>query len=442
MKHLLLAILFWLAGSLYLHGQAVKIEFIEYKLDNGLHVILHQDNSTPIVVTNIMYHVGSKNENPERTGFAHFFEHLMFEGSKNIPRGEFSEYVERAGGSLNAYTSFDVTNYYVLLPSNQLELGLWLESERLLHARVDSVGIRTQKDVVIEEKKQVYDNQPYGSLLIETVKRAFAEHPYRWTPIGDENHIREAEDHEFREFHEMFYVPGNAVLVIAGDIDTKETKVLVDAYFGDIPKGTKEIYRPNIIEPARNAEIRDTIYDNIQLPLVIQAYNIPAKGSDDYYAVDMLGALLSRGQSSRLHRSLVDEKRVALQVMAMPLGLEDPGISMIYAFPNMGVDPKTLEDEINKELEKVRNNLISEMEMEKLRNQFESQFVNNNTTMASRANSLANYHTLFNDAGLINTEIERYLSVTRDDIRDVAQRYFTEENRVVLYYLPKDQNQN
>ncbi|MFP4366392.1 MAG: M16 family metallopeptidase [Bacteroidales bacterium] len=433
----LLASLLGLMGLTLLFGQAVRIDFVEYKLDNGLHVILHQDNSTPVVVTNIMYHVGSKNENPDRTGFAHFFEHLMFEGSENIPRGKFSEYVERAGGSLNAYTSFDVTNYYVLLPSNQLELGLWLESERLLHARVDSVGIQTQKDVVTEEKKQTMDNQPYGTILYETVRRAFSEHPYRWVVIGDENHIREAEDHEFKEFHEMFYVPNNATLVIAGDIDIDETKELVEAYFGDIPRGTREIYRPDIKEPARNAEIRDTIYDNIQLPLVIQAYNIPARGTEDYYAVEMLGALLSQGQSSRLHRKLVDEQQVALQVMAMPLGLEDPGLSLVYAFPNMGTDPKELEDAINTELEKVRNELISEAEMEKLRNQFESQFVNNNTTMASRASSLANYHTLFDDAGRINTEIERYMSVSRRDILEAAQHYFTKENRVVLYYLPE-----
>jgi zinc protease len=440
MRLFVTTLLFWLAGTVLLTGQSVKIDFVEYELDNGLHVILHQDNSTPIVVTNIMYHVGSKNENPDRTGFAHFFEHLMFEGSENIPRGQFAEYVERAGGSLNAYTSFDVTNYYVLLPSNQLELGLWLESERLLHAKVDSIGIRTQKDVVIEEKKQTIDNQPYGTLLYETLRRAFTRHPYRWVILGDENHIREAGDHEFREFHEMFYVPDNAVLVIAGDIDIEETRRLVEAYFGEIPRGSGEIYRPDITEPRRNEEIRDTIYDNIQLPLVIQAYNIPARGTDDYYAVDMLGALLSRGQSSRLYRRLVDEQQVALQVTAIPLGLEDPGLSLIYAFPNMGVDPKVLEDAINKELEAVKSELISELEMEKLRNQFESQFVNSNTTMASRATSLATYHTLFNDASRINTEVDRYMSVTRQDILEAARRYFTQESRVVLYYLPKPQN--
>jgi zinc protease len=429
-----------MAGLALISGQAVNIDFVEYKLDNGLHVILHQDNSTPIVVTNIMYHVGSKNEKPERTGFAHFFEHLMFEGSENIARGQFDKYVENAGGSLNAYTSFDVTNYYVLLPSNQLELGLWLESERLLHARVDSIGIATQKSVVIEEKKQTMDNQPYGTILYETVRRAYTDHPYRWVVIGDENHIREAEDHEFREFHEMFYVPNNAVLVIAGDIEIDRTKELVEKYFAEIPKGKMDIRRPDVTEARRTTEIRDTVYDNIQLPLVVQAYNIPARGEEDYYAVDMLGALLSRGQSSRMYRRLVDEQQVALQVMAMPLALEDPGLTMIYAFPNMGVDPKDLEAAINAELEEVRNGLISEQEMEKLRNQFESQFVNNNTTMASRANSLANYHTLFNDAGRINTEIEKYMAVTRQDILDVANRYFVPENRVVLYYLPKSQN--
>jgi zinc protease len=439
MKQILLICLMGLLTLAQSFSQAVNIDFIEYKLDNGLHVILHQDNSVPVVVTNIMYHVGSKNENPNRTGFAHFFEHLMFEGTENIQRGQFTDYVERAGGSLNAYTSNDVTNYYVLLPSNQLELGLWLESERLMHARVDSTGIRTQKDVVIEEKRQTIDNQPYGTLFYEIFRRAYSIHPYRWVVIGDEDHIREAEDHEFMEFHEMFYVPDNAVLVVAGDIDMDETKRLVEAYFGDIPRGTKEIFRPDIVEPKRNKEIRDTIYDNIQLPLVVQAYNIPARGTDEYYAIDMLGSLLSMGQSSRLHRRLVDEQRVALQVMAMPVGLEDPGLTIIYAFPNMGTDPGALEKAINVELENVRNELITEREMEKLRNQFESQIVSSNTTMASRANNLAEYHTIHNNAGLINTEIDRYMSVTRQDILNAAKKYLSEDNRVVLYYLPHPQ---
>ena len=421
-------------------AQTGKIEFTEYKLNNGLHVILQPDNTTPNVIVSIMYHVGSKNELPERTGFAHFFEHLMFEGTANIPRGMFSRYVEEAGGTLNAWTSNDVTYYYVMLPSNQLELGLWLESERLMHARVDSIGIATQKGVVTEEMKQTRDNRPYGRLMIETVSRAFKQHPYRWDVIGADEHIRNAKDEEFRAFHDMFYVPNNAVLVISGDINIDKAKPLISKYFGDIPAGTQEIRRPEPTEPKQMAEVRDTVYDNIQLPAVIQAYHIPGRGTGDYYAVEMLGSLLSQGQTSRLYKSLVDEQRLALQVFAVPLGLEHPGLSLIYAIPQVGVDPKVLEDALNKELEKVREEMISESELEKLKNQFENRIVNSNTTIASRAGNLAQNHTFFGDASRINSTLDSYLAVTREDILRAAKNYFRDDNRVVLYFLPKNQN--
>jgi zinc protease len=421
-------------------SQNGRIDFSEFRLSNGLQVILHQDNTTPNVIVSLMYHVGSKNELPTRTGFAHFFEHLMFEGTANIPRGQFSRYVEEAGGELNAFTSNDVTYYYVMLPSNQLELGLWLESERLMHANVDSVGIATQKGVVIEEKKQSYDNRPYGSILIEIQKRAFSQHPYRWTTIGDAEHIREAKNEEFREFHSMFYVPDNAVLVVAGDINPNEARTLIEKYFGEIPKGSKEIRRPQPEEPRRTKELRDTIFDNIQLPAVIQAYHIPAKGTRDYYAVEMLGYLLSNGESSRMYRTLVDEKRLALQVMAIPLSMEHPGLNLVFGIPQMGIDPKVLEDAINEELAKVREELISENELEKLKNQFENRIVNSNTTIASRSQNLAENYTFFKNPDRINTTLNEYLSVTREDIQRAAREYFREDNRVVLYYLPKSQN--
>jgi predicted Zn-dependent peptidase len=427
------------AYTLPASGQSGKIDFTEYKLDNGLHVILHPDNTTPNVIVSIMYHVGSKNELPERTGFAHFFEHLMFEGTANIPRGQFSRYVEEAGGNLNANTFFDRTYYYVMLPSNQLELGLWLESERLLHPRVDSIGIATQKGVVTEEMKQTRDNQPYGRLLIEMISRAFTQHPYRWDVLGADPHIRNAEDHEFKEFHDMFYVPNNAVLVIAGDINIEETKPLVNKYFGDIPAGTKPIRRPEPNEPKRMVEVRDTVFDNIQLPMVIQGYNIPAMGTPDFYAVEMLGSLLSRGQSSRLYRSLVDEQRLALEIAAIPLPLEHPGLSIILGIPQIGVDPKVMEDALNKELEKIRTELISEKELEKLKNQFENRVVNSNTTIENIANNLAEYHTYFKDASLIKNTLEKYMAVTREDIKRVANEYFRENNRTVLYFMPKNQ---
>lgn len=434
-------IMFWLVvlGMAIGQGfaQSVNIDFTEYKLDNGLHVILHRDASTPIVTVAVMYKVGSKNEQPDRTGFAHFFEHLMFEGTKNIPRGEYAKFVEKAGGTLNANTSADRTYYYEILPSNQLELGLWLESERMLHATVDSVGIQTQKRVVIEEKKQSYDNRPYGTILIETMKRAFKEHPYRWTTIGHPEHIMAAKDEEFQQFYNTFYVPNNAVLVIAGDIDEKQAKELVNKYFAEIPKGKNDIYRPNIVEPPLNGEVRDTIFDNVQLPLVLQAYRTPAMNTPDYFALEMLGTLLSDGQSSRLYRELVDNQQLAIQVGSFPLPFNEPCVNLTLALPNMGIDPLTLEKAMDAEIEKVKNELIPEQEFQKLKNKFENNIIGGNQRIAQRASNLATYYTYFGDASLINNELEKYMTVTREDIQRVAREYFKPENRVVLYYMPK-----
>jgi len=422
-------------------GSTPKIEFTEYTLDNGLHVILHHDNTTPNIVVNIMYHVGSKNEHPERTGFAHFFEHLMFEGSKHIERGEFSELVEQAGGTLNAFTSFDVTNYFLLLPSNQLELGLWMEAERMLHPVIDSIGIATQKDVVTEEMKQTRDNRPYGRLLTETIARTFTTHTYRWDGLGADPHIRNATDEDIKAFHDMFYVPDNAVLVVTGDFDKDQAKKWIEKYFGDIPRGSGEFRRPyKNAEPRRTVELRDTVFDNVQIPALIMAYMIPAQGTPDFYAVEMLGALLSQGQSSRLYRRLVDDEQKALQVASFPLGLEHPGINLTFALANMGVDLADIETVINEEMQRVKTELISEEELQKLKNQQESQFVNSNTTIAVRARNLASYHLLYGDANLINTELERYMQVTREDILRVANEYFREDNRVVIFWLPKQES--
>ncbi len=434
----LLAYLFLIiAFGQEINAQAGKIEFVEYKLNNGLHVILHQDQTTPNVVVEIMYHVGAKNDPPERTGFAHFFEHLLFEGSANIGRGEFSEIVERSGGQLNAGTSFDYTTYFVLLPSNQLELGLWLESERMLHPVIDSIGIATQKDVVTEEMKQVRDNRPYGRILAELLGAAYTVHPYQNDILGKAEHIRAATMEDVNYFHETYYGPNNAVLVVAGDIDIEETKKLVAKYFADIPRGRFEIKNQMAKEPIRTGEIRTSFYDNIQLPALVLGYPIPAQGTEDYYAVSMLGTLMSQGQSSRMYKALVDDTQKALQVMAIPLGLEHPGLFIVFGIPNMGVELHDLEAGMNKELERVKNELISERELQKLKNQMESQFVNNNTTISSRANSLAMYQTFFKDTNRINTDLENYLKVTREDIMRVAREYLNPNRRVVLNYLPQ-----
>lgn len=436
----LFSMLFFAFVSIGLNAQMNHIEFEEYTLPNGLHVILHQDKTTPIVSVSVMYHVGSKNEKPDRTGFAHFFEHLLFEGSDNIDRGEFSKYVEKAGGVLNANTTYDRTFYFEVLPSNQLELGLWLESERMLHAKVDITGVETQREVVKEERRLRVDNQPYGTFIQESFKRAFKEHPYQWPVIGYMEHLNAAVEQDYIQFYKDFYVPNNAILSIAGDIDKMEAKALIDKYFATIPRSSKEVYRPNIVEPKMMHEVRDTIYDNIQLPAVIMTYRIPAQGTDDYYAVNMMNTLLSGGQSSRFNKKLVDESQLAVFSGSFPFPLEDEGVAIAFAICNMGVNVLDAENAMNEEIAKVQNELISDEEFNKLRNQVESEFINNNASVRGIAESLANYKMYYGDTNLINTELDRFLSVTKEDIMRVAKEYFRTNNRVVLHYLPKQEN--
>jgi len=432
-----LFVLIAVLASLACTGQTRKIQFTEYDLENGMHVILHQDNTTPIVAVSILYHVGSKNENPDRTGFAHFFEHLLFEGSDNIKRGEFDKYITNAGGTNNANTSNDRTFYYEILPSNQLELGLWLESERLMHAKVETIGVETQREVVKEEKRQRMDNQPYGSIITEILKRAYTVHPYRWPTIGSLDHLNQAQLNEFIDFYKTFYVPENATLSIAGDIDIEKTKAAVAKYFKDIPRGKKEVPRPSVVEPPQTKEIRDVVLDNIQLPAVVEAYHMPAQGTDDSYALDMLSTLLSGGESGRLYKALVDEQKKAFTVQSFPFSSEDPGLYLVFGLANMGVNVDDLEKAMDAEIEKVKNEMISEKEFQKIRNQVESQFVQQNASMVGIAEQLANYHVYFHDANLINTEIDRYNKVTREDLQRVAKKYLDKNNRVVLHYLPK-----
>lgn len=414
-----------------------KIEFKEFTLDNGLHVIMHQDNTTPIVVTSVLYHVGSKNENPERTGFAHFFEHLMFEGSENIDRGQYMNIIQSRGGTLNAYTSNDITYYYELLPSNELELALYMESERMLHSKVDITGVETQREVVKEERRQRYENQPYGTILPETLVRAYLVHPYQWAPIGSMDHLNAATIEEFQQFYKDFYVPNNATLTIAGDIDYATTESLVRKYFSEIPKGAKEIYRPNVIEPKKTAEIRDVVYDNIQIPAVIQAYNLPPRNHPDSYALSMLSTYLTGGNSSLMTKELVDKQQKALVVAAIPLELEDGGVFLMYGITNMGVEPKDLEAEVDRLIKQVQDQGISDEEFEKLKNIMENNIVSGNSTIAGIAENLAEAKVIYGDTNYINQVMDAYSKVTKADIQRVAKEYLDLKGRVVLYYLPK-----
>lgn len=422
-------------------GAKGNIKFTEFDLPNGLHVILHEDHSTPIVAVSVMYHVGSKNEDPERTGFAHFFEHLLFEGSENIERGEFMKLVQSNGGQINANTSQDRTFYYEVLPSNQLKLALWMESERMLHAKIDETGVETQRKVVKEEKKQRYDNTPYGQILNVVFENAYTTHPYRWSPIGKEQYIDQAQISEFMDFYKTFYVPNNATLAIGGDLDVKETRKLVEQYFGDIPKGTKAVPRPTEVEPKQTAEKRVEFYDNVQLPAVVVAYHTPEMGTDDWYALSMLTQMLSQGQSSRFQKELVDKQQKGLAVGAFMLPNEDPGMAFMYGITNGGVDPSDLEGAMLAEIEKVKSGNIGDDEFQKLKNQAENDFITQNQRIVGVVENLATYHTYFGDADLINTELEHYTKVTKDDLKRVANKYFTKQNRLIVYYLPKSQQQ-
>lgn len=434
-------IILFFSFALWTQAQERRIEFEEYDLDNGLHVILHQDNTIPIVNVSVLYHVGSKNEPEGRTGFAHFFEHLMFEGSPNIERGNFFKIIQGAGGQLNANTSFDRTFYYETLPSHQLELGLYMESERMLHATIDSTGIATQKEVVKEEKRTRIDNQPYMSFQSKIFEEAYKGTNYAWIPIGSFEDIDAATEEDFQDFFEVFYVPNNATLSIAGDIQIEETKKLVEKYFGEISKGTKDIPRPLIEAPDLGGEVKKEVFDNVQLPGVFHAYRMAEQGSEDYYVMQMLTTLLSGGQSSRFQKEIVDNKQIAAFVGSFPFALENGGLFISLGLVNIGKTPEELEEAMDYEIDRVKNEPIEDKEFQKLKNQVENDFVSSNSSMRGIAESLANYHVYFGDANLINSEIDRYMAVTKEDIQRVARKYLNPENRVTLYYLPKSAQQ-
>jgi len=416
---------------------AQEVKFEEYDLSNGMHVILHQDNSAPVVTTSVMYHVGAKDENPERTGFAHFFEHLLFEGTKNIPKGEWFTIVTSAGGSNNANTTDDRTYYYEVFPSNNVELGLWMESERLLHPVINQDGVDTQNEVVKEEKRLRVDNSPYGKFLENIKLHMFKKHPYKGTTIGKMAHLDAATLEEFQAFNKKFYVPNNAVLVVAGDIDVPAVKGMIEDYFGPIPRG-EDIVRNFPKEDPITAPIRAKAYDsNIQIPAIMAAYRTPSFKERDAYVLSMISTYLSDGKTSKLYKKIVDDKKMALQVGALDFSQEDYGTYILYGLPLGDVALDDLIVEMDEEIAKLQGELISERDYQKIQNKFENNFVNSNSSIEGIANSLARYHMLYGDVNLINNEIDIYRSITREEIKTVANKYLNPNQRLILEYLPE-----
>ena len=426
-----------MAASFAMLFNAQQIKFEEYDLPNGLHVILHQDNSAPVVTTSVMYHVGAKDEAAGRTGFAHFFEHLLFEGTKNIKRGEWFKIVSSNGGSNNANTSPDRTYYYETFPSNNEQLGLWMEAERLRHPVINQIGVDTQREVVKEEKRLRMDNQPYGGLFNAILTTLFKKHPYKGTVIGSMEDLNSAKLEEFNAFFKKYYIPNNATLVVAGDIKPEQTKKWINEYFGSIPKGTP-ITRNFPKETPITQEFEETIYDaNIQIPAYIFAYRTPAGNERDAYILSMLGSYLSKGKSSVLYKKLVDNEKKALAVEAFNLGLVDHSIFAFFAIPMGNTSKDVLKKDIDAEIKKLQTDLISEEDYQKLQNQVENDFVNANSSVQGIANTLADSYLLKGNTNLSNEEINIYRSITREDLRNAARKYLNSNQRAIINYLPK-----
>lgn len=414
-----------------------KINFVKDSLPNGLKIIYSVDKSAPVVAVVVNYMVGSKDENPDRTGFAHFFEHLMFEASKNYKRASIDKFVDEAGGQLNASTGFDQTSYFIKVPSNEIKLPLWIEYSRMRGLKVDTIGVETQRGVVKEERKMRNDNTPYGTMLEKTVQHLFKGSSYAWAPIGSEQHIDKATIDEFRTFYDNFYQPNNAVLAIVGDIDIQETKKMVRDYFGNIPPA------PNPKrEPLKIAELKEGYREIIedqkaQLPAVFISYRAPSMLDNDIYAFELLNQILSRGESSRLYQRLVDKEQVAVQAASYNLSFQKIGGVLFYGVASPGKKIEDVEKLIYDEINKILKNGVTDEELTKAKNILEVEFIRDKKNVLNKAQDLAMTWQFLGNPDLINTELEKYLKVTKEDIQRVAKKYLDTDKKVVLIYVPK-----
>jgi predicted Zn-dependent peptidase len=411
------------------------IQYEKFTLANGLRVLIHEDNATPMVTVNTLYDVGAKDENPNQTGFAHLFEHLMFGGSINIP--EYDEPLQMAGGENNAYTTNDLTNYYCTLPSQNIETALWLESDRMLSLAFDEKSLEVQRKVVCEEFKEHYINKPYGDVWHKMRRLAYKEHPYKWMTIGDElSHVENATLQDVKNFFFKHYTPCNAILVIAGNITSATAMPLVEKWFGTIPSGEK--YNRNLPkEPTQTEARRLEIKANVPIDAFYKCWHIYPRLDSRYYVADLITEILSGGGSSRLFQALVKEKQLFSNIDCYHMGTIDAGLLTVSGKLVKGIKPEDAEKAIEDEIQKLRTTLINEEELQKVKNKTESIIAFEDMSVSSRANSLAMYE-LLGDASLINTELDNYNKVTAQQIKEECNIIFEERNSNTLYYMSEN----
>lgn len=408
------------------------VKFNRFTLDNGLRVIVHEDNTTPMAVVNILYDVGSRDENPDQTGFAHLFEHLMFGGSVNIP--SYDEPLQRVGGENNAFTSNDITNYYITLPSSNLETAFWLESDRMLNLAFDEKSLETQRNVVIEEFKQRYLNQPYGDVWLKLRPMVYKKHPYQWDTIGKNiEHIADAKMEDVKAFFNKHYNPQNAIMVIGGDVKTEDVKILAEKWFGPILPGMK--YNRNLPqEDEQHEERRQTVTAKVPLNDVYIAFQMGSRKDASYHVAELLSDILSRGHSSRLYRQLVQEKQIFSEVHAYMTGSMDKGMFVFEGKPLDGVTVEQAEAAIWEVLEKIKAETVPDDELTKVKNKTESTMIFSEMSLLDKAMNLA-YFELLGDADGLNHETEKFLKVTAEQIKAEANKLFRKDNSSTLIYL-------
>ncbi len=410
------------------------IQFSRFVLPNGLRVLVHEDNSTPMAVVNVLYDVGARDEDPNRTGFAHLFEHLMFGGSINIP--EYDDELQKAGGENNAYTTNDLTNYYCQLPSANIETAFWLESDRMLSLAFSKKSLDVQRKVVCEEFKEHYINRPYGDIWFKMREMAYEQHPYRWMTIGKElKHVEEASLDDVKKFFRKHYNPANAILVVAGNVVTEQVYELAIKWFGDIPAGEK--YNRNLPQEVEQQEARRLdITADVPVDAFLKTWHMPSRLDPDYYVADLITDILGSGASSRLYQSLVKEKQLFTNIDCYHFGSTDAGLICVDGKLVKGVRLEDAELAVQAQLDLLIREGVSVMELEKVKNKTESTMAFEDMSVMNRAASLA-YYELLGDANLMNTELERYNAVTADQLVELSRKIFEEKNSHTLYYRSK-----